>query len=58
MVGVGYESGRVELRNLKTDESIMEFKHENEITAIGFRFVDHNYRKYIIIFIVVLMASH
>ncbi|GMS95549.1 hypothetical protein PENTCL1PPCAC_17724, partial [Pristionchus entomophagus] len=37
VVGVGYESGRVELRNLKTDESVMDLKHENEITAIGFR---------------------
>ncbi|GMR47873.1 hypothetical protein PMAYCL1PPCAC_18068, partial [Pristionchus mayeri] len=37
VVGVGFESGRVELRNLKTDETIMDFKHENAITAIGFR---------------------
>lgn len=37
VVGVGYESGRVELRNLKTDETLMDFKHENGITSIGFR---------------------
>ncbi|GMT23924.1 hypothetical protein PFISCL1PPCAC_15221, partial [Pristionchus fissidentatus] len=37
VIGVGFESGRVELRNLKNDETVMDFKHEQSVTAVGFR---------------------
>lgn len=38
IVAIGHENGRIQLRNLKTDEILSSFKQDGSITAISFRY--------------------
>ncbi|CAJ0572794.1 unnamed protein product, partial [Mesorhabditis spiculigera] len=37
VIAIGLQNGRIILHNVKTDETVCSFRHDNAITAIGFR---------------------